>query len=138
MVPADSAVCLLYLGPMREALGQQLASDLRGCDRDRLDDRAFLERACVDAADAMGATVVAVHGHRYDPVGVSVVVILAESHLSLHTWPEHGIASIDVFVCNRANDPDAAKRHLVEALGASETSDVVLPRGRIGADGIGE
>ncbi len=116
---------------MKQTLGQQLLADFKSCDAARLNDIDFLVDHCIKAADAMGATVVDVHSHRYEPIGVSVVVILAESHLSLHTWPEYGLASVDIFVCNPANDPQRASAVLSDALGASSTTDIALTRGRL-------
>lgn len=116
---------------MKQTLGQQLLADFKACDAARLNDIDFLVDHCIKAAEAMGATVVDVHSHRYEPIGVSVVVILAESHLSLHTWPEYGLASVDIFVCNPANDPQCASALLSDALGAASTTDIALTRGRL-------
>jgi S-adenosylmethionine decarboxylase proenzyme len=112
-------------------LGRHLLVELYGCDRARLDDDEFLRTLCVAAAEAMGATVVGVHAHRFQPMGVSVVVVLAESHLALHTWPEHAIASLDVFVCNHSTDPRAAMVHMARHLNALRTAELELERGRL-------
>jgi S-adenosylmethionine decarboxylase proenzyme len=112
-------------------LGRHLLVELHGCDRARLDDEEFLRNHCVAAAKAMGATVVGVHAHRFQPMGVSVVVVLAESHLALHTWPEHATASLDVFVCSHATDPHEAKNHLARHLNAVRTAELELERGRL-------
>lgn len=80
-------------------LGHQIVLDLAGIDPVRLDDLERLQGALVDAATAAGATVVEQRFHHFAPHGISGVVILAESHLAIHTWPEHGTASVDVFTC---------------------------------------
>ena len=116
---------------MSKLLGRHLLVELYGCDRVRLDDEEFLRTHCVAAAEAMGATVVGVHAHRFQPMGVSVVVVLAESHLALHTWPEHGTASLDVFVCSHSTDPRQAKIHLACHLNAVRTAELELQRGRL-------
>ena len=116
------------------ALGRHLLLELYGCDRGRLDDEEFVRAEAVAAARAMGATVISAHSHRFHPVGVSVVVILAESHLSIHTWPEHATASADVFVCSPASQPHRAKQRLADALGAGRVSELDLPRGRLEPD----
>ncbi len=116
---------------MSELLGRHLLVELYDCDRDRLDDLEFLKAEGVAAAEAMGATVMAVHAHRYEPQGVSVVILLAESHLSLHTWPEHGTASLDVYVCGRTNDPHRARRLLGSSLAARRFADLEVERGRL-------
>ena len=112
-------------------LGRHLLVELYGCDRARLDDEEFLRSQCVAAAEAMGATVMGVHAHRFQPMGVSVVVVLAESHLAMHTWPEHGTASLDLFVCSATTDPHQAKSHLAQSLNATRTAELELERGRL-------
>ena len=116
---------------MSKLLGRHLLVELYGCDRARLDDEEFLRNHCVAAAEAMGATVVGVHAHRFQPMGVSVVVVLAESHLALHTWPEHGTASFDVFICSDSTDPHQAKIHLARRLNAVRTAELELERGHL-------
>jgi S-adenosylmethionine decarboxylase len=90
-----------------------------------------LRDQCIAAAEAMGATVVDAHAHRFQPIGVSVVVILSESHLALHTWPERTTASMDVFVCSPAVDPHKAKLCLAESLGAIDTAEMEICRGAL-------
>ena len=118
---------------MSMLMGKQLLVELYGCDRARLDDEEFLRSQSVAAAEAMGATVVGVHSHRFQPVGVSIVLVLAESHLALHTWPEQSAASLDVFVCSRAIDPHRAQEHLAECLRADRSAEVELERGNLDA-----
>jgi S-adenosylmethionine decarboxylase len=93
--------------------GAHLMVDLYQAER--LDDLAHIEntlRACVDAS---GATLLHIHLHHFEPNGgVSGVAVLAESHISIHTWPEHGYAALDVFMCGDA-DPDACVPVLREA-----------------------
>lgn len=114
-----------------KSLGKHLLVEFFGCDRARLDDEEFLRTQALSAAEAMGATIVGVHSHRFQPMGVSIVVVLAESHLALHTWPEHATASLDVFVCSPATDPHQAKAHLAQCLNASRTAELELERGRL-------
>lgn len=87
------------IGPPMPPLGHQIVLDLAGIDPVRLDDLERLQGALVDAATAAGATVVEQRFHHFAPHGISGVVILAESHLAIHTWPELGTASVDVFTC---------------------------------------
>jgi S-adenosylmethionine decarboxylase proenzyme len=82
--------------------------DLFGCSSPILDDEIALLALAVEAAEKAGATVLAEHHHRFDPHGVSAVCILAESHLSIHTWPETGTATIDVYTCGTTADPEIA------------------------------
>ena len=84
--------------------GQHLIIDLWGAER--LDDLAHVERALVDAVDAAGATLLHIHLHHFTPNGgISGVAVLAESHISIHSWPEKNYAALDVFMCGDA-DPN--------------------------------
>lgn len=93
-------------------------AELYGCDAALLADHGAIERCMNDAARACGATIVQSAFHHFNPHGVSGVVIIAESHLAVHTWPEHGYAAVDVFTCGTSVDPLAAVHHLVTTLGA--------------------
>ena len=86
---------------------KQLLVDLYGC-RANLDDEELLQRVLEEAAEKAGSTVVNRLVHRFKPVGVSVFLILAETHISIQTWPEHGYAAVDIFVCGEGKDPSAA------------------------------
>ena len=114
---------------MPTLLGRHLLVDFLQCDPDLLNDEQSLLSRCVAAAGAMGATVVGQHAHRFEPIGVSVVVILAESHLSLHTWPEHCMASLDIFTCGVDMDSQLAKNHLAEWLQAGRFVELDVGRG---------
>lgn len=93
----------------------QLLVDLYGCDAD-LDDTEFLMGVLERAADDVGAKIVRRVAQRFSPQGVSVILILAETHLSVHTWPEHGYAAVDVFICGEGRDPHPAWGVIREAL----------------------
>jgi len=116
---------------MPDYLGKHVLAEFYDCERSRLNDETFLEAQGIAAAHEMGATVVSSHSHHYQPQGVSVVIILAESHLSLHTWPEYGLASVDIFVCNPDTDPNLAKTYLRAALGAGRIVDLEVERGQL-------
>jgi len=103
--------------------------ELHGCPSDRLDDVALIERAMCAAAEAAGATVIASRFHRFSPLGVSGVVLIAESHLTIHTWPERGYAAIDVFTCGEAVDPWAAYRCLQCELASARGEALEVLRG---------
>ncbi|MFO0902731.1 MAG: adenosylmethionine decarboxylase [Pirellulales bacterium] len=82
-----------------ESLGTHLLLDLYGCAPDLLDDPAGLEALLREAAAAAGAQVVGAMSHRFSPHGASVVCLLAESHISIHTWPEQQTAAVDIYTC---------------------------------------
>src|ERR1700677_1756886 len=107
--------------------GVHLIIDLHGAER--LDDLAHIEatlRRCVEAARA---TLLHIHLHHFHPNGVSGVAVLAESHISIHTWPEIGYAALDVFMCGSA-DPDACIPVLREAFSAKRVGVNELLRGQ--------
>jgi S-adenosylmethionine decarboxylase proenzyme len=79
-------------------------------------DAAALRALCVNAAAAVGLTVVGDCFHQFEPQGVTGTVLLAESHLAIHTWPEHGFVTIDVYVCNVTTDNEAKARALYAAV----------------------
>lgn len=109
-------------------LGRQLVVELYGCPPELLADRAGVEEAMNRAAAACRMTIVNSVFHEFNPYGVSGAVIIAESHLAIHTWPEHGFAAVDVFTCGGV-DPEDAAVFLQVALGARQSSISELHRG---------
>ena len=86
--------------------GTHLIVDL--WDAEGLDDQAWIERTLKDCVAASGATLLHSHLHRFTPNGgISGVAVLAESHISIHTWPEHGYAALDIFMCGAARPHEA-------------------------------
>lgn len=111
------------------ALGRQLLIELQDCDKEVLNDLGFLRDAMVTAAVDCGAVVLGESFHHFNPQGVSGVVIIAESHLSIHTWPEYGYAAIDIFTCGTSVEPEKAAEALIEKLGAKNHSLMEIQRG---------
>ena len=109
--------------------GRQVLAELMGCDEALLADHAAVERLMNEAARAAGATIVQSAFHTFNPHGVSGVVIIAESHLAIHTWPEHGYAAIDVFTCGASVDPRVAVDALAASLKAADTRITTVRRG---------
>ncbi len=97
-------------------------------EADGLDDPERIERAFLDAIDASGATLLHIHLHRFSPQGVSGVAVLAESHISVHTWPESRYGAFDVFMCGDA-DPHKAVDVLKKAFNAGIVQVTELHRG---------
>ncbi len=116
------------------ALGKHLLLELKDCDREVLNDLSFLQSILPEAASEAGATVLGKSFHQFEPQGVSGVVIIAESHLFIHTWPECGYAAIDIFTCGESVRPGKAARILVEKLGAKNHSILEIQRGILEAD----
>lgn len=113
---------------MSYALARHVIADLYGCEAD-LDDEAAVAAAASMAAEAAGARSLGLHTHRYQPQGVSVFVLLAESHLSIHTWPEHRYAAVEVFTCGRRTDPRAGLAVVEKALRPQRKEESERPRG---------
>lgn len=111
------------------ALGTHILLDLRACDRAVLNDVAEVRRAMLDAALAANATIISESFHAFSTLGVSGAVIIAESHLSIHTWPEYGFAAVDIFTCGATLRPDRAVAVLVERLRCGESKQWEVQRG---------
>ncbi len=112
-------------------LGHQLIAELYGCDAARLADVDAIRTAMLEAAHSAGCTIVTQAFHHFSPYGVSGAVIVAESHLAIHTWPEYGYAAVDVFTCGEAAEPDKALEVLRRALNATTLSATEMRRGAV-------
>ncbi|MGA0983298.1 adenosylmethionine decarboxylase [Vulcanococcus sp.] len=104
---------------MPEHTGRHAFADLWGCSFDLLNSVDMISLAACTAAEEAGATVLEVTAHQFEPHGVTVLVMLAESHLSVHTWPETGQAAVDAFTCGDA-DPLKAVHVLIDKLDPDE------------------
>ena len=125
--------------------GLHVVSDMSGCSGLAMSDAGGLSEGCVRACREAGLTVVAVAFHQFeDPsgkrMGATGAVVLAESHLTVHTWPETGRAAVDAYVCNHTRDNSQRARDLVASvailLSAKERSDMEVSRGAV-EDGLG-
>lgn len=120
------------------SLGTHLLADLYGCRH--LDDPVVIEAALRAGVAAAGATLLDIRLHHFGGhQGVTGVALLAESHMSIHSWPEHGFAAIDIFLCGAAQDPSAALAVVAAALATTRIVEHSIARGRdIGVDPCGE
>jgi len=116
---------------MNEHLGYHLLFDCYGCRGPLLADLAAIRGLLEHAAAAFGLTVIAEGSHQYLPQGVSAVLILAESHLAVHTWPERGFAAVDLFTCGMRPDAARLADHLKSALGAERVECRQVERGAL-------
>ena len=108
--------------------GTHLLVEYLGCPPQLLDDAVALEAALRGAAQTIGAQVVTAAFHRFSPHGVTGMLLLEESHLSVHTWPEHGYAAVDLYTCG-ASDVERAVPVLAAALGAQRSELLRVERG---------
>ena len=115
------------------ALGIQVLVEYYDCNREILNNTAMIEEYMNTAAQRAGATIVNSAFHTFNPHGVSGVVVIAESHLSIHTWPEYGYAAVDIFTCGETVDPWEAFEYLKEMLGSAHFSTIEMKRGQLGA-----
>ena len=111
------------------ALGKHLLLELKDCDKEVLNNLEFLKTVLPTAATEAGATVLGESFHQFNPHGVSGVVIIAESHLFIHTWPELGYAAVDIFTCGTTVQPEKAAQRLIKELGAKNHSILEIQRG---------
>jgi S-adenosylmethionine decarboxylase len=111
------------------ALGRHLLLELFDCDSDAINNLESVKGALVEAAKRAQATIVDVVFHEFNPFGISGVVVIAESHLSIHTWPEYRYAAVDIFSCGDVLQPEVAANYLVEQFGAERASVVEMQRG---------
>ncbi len=112
-----------------KVLGRHLIAEYADCDNSILNDLEALEKQMNQAVRESGATIVKSVFHRYNPQGVSGIVVIAESHFSIHTWPEYGYAAVDFFTCGNAVDPYKAYEYLKTILGSKTTQINELKRG---------
>jgi S-adenosylmethionine decarboxylase len=109
--------------------GRHVAVDTWGIDFDTLNNAELLQSHMVEAAEACGATILSVQSRQFEPQGATVLVLLSESHLSIHTYPEKGFAAIDCYTCGESVDPQLAIDYLVHVLKPSRTYAKRLIRG---------
>lgn len=115
-----------------QALGTHLLVELRDCSNIALlDDVKGVEDEMVSAAKEARATVIGAHFHRFEPHGISGVVVIAESHLSIHTWPEYGYAAVDVFTCGDVLQPSVAADYLIKKFQSKSPSLIEVKRGTL-------
>ena len=103
--------------------------ELHDCDREALNDLDLIREVMLKAAVDCGAVVLGESFHRFSPQGVSGVVVIAESHISIHTWPEYGYAAADVFTCGTTVNPEIAAQVLIEKLGSKNHTITEIKRG---------
>lgn len=111
------------------ALGTHLLVELRDCNPEILKDLEQVKGALVSAAKEAKATIIDVSFHEFNPFGISGMVVIAESHLSIHTWPEYEYAALDIFTCGDIIKPEVAAHYLIERFESNNASIVEVKRG---------
>ena len=111
------------------ALGTHLLLDLRDCNPELLDDFSYIKQAMMGAATEAGATIVGENFHKFAPLGVTGIIAIAESHLCIHTWPEHAYAAVDIFTCGEGFKPHKAAKLIISSLQCGQPAITELQRG---------
>ncbi len=112
-----------------KALGRHLLAEFYDCDTRIINDVKLLETIMKDAVLKIGATIVNVSFHTFNPHGVSGFIVIAESHLAVHTWPEYNFASIDIYTCGETINPWEACNYIAEKLRSKHVSAIEMKRG---------
>jgi len=112
-----------------QALGRHVLLDLKDCDVELLDDFAFVKDTLITACRRVGATILDEAFHKFQPQGVSGIVLIAESHISIHTWPENAYAAVDIFTCGVSLPAEEAVSFIIESFRSKNYSVVDLKRG---------
>lgn len=109
--------------------GRHVALDAWGVRFDLINDAEWLKHQMIEAAEYCGATVLSVQAKQFDPQGATVLVLLSESHLSIHTYPERGFAAIDCYTCGDTVDPALAIEYMLRVLNPEKVFTKKLIRG---------
>lgn len=112
-------------------IGKHLICDMYGCDQRLLDDQQFIENALIEAQNQAKAHILNVYVHKFEPVGVTAIVQVAESHISMHTYPEYGYQQIDIFTCG-STDVEAQFELLLGKFNCKRYTVSLIERGAIG------
>lgn len=113
------------------ALGKHLLVELRDCNPATLKSLDRVKNILVSAAKEAKATIIDISFHEFNPFGISGVVVIAESHLTIHTWPEYNYAAVDIFTCGDVIKPEEAASYLIEHFESKSPSVVEMKRGII-------
>jgi S-adenosylmethionine decarboxylase len=112
-----------------EPVGHHYIAEGSGCNAEIIGRVESVEQILVRAAEIAGVTVWSISFHRFSPNGVSGVVVISESHLSVHTWPEYGYVALDIFTCGDTAKPEAAVQYALKEFGASSMHITEITRG---------
>lgn len=113
------------------ALGTHLLLDLKECNTELLNDLDFIRQTMMGAANEACATILGENFHQFHPVGVTGIISIAESHLCIHTWPEHGYAAVDIFTCGSEFKPREAAASIISSLQCANPEITEIQRGLV-------
>lgn len=116
---------------MKKSLGRHMLLELYGCPEAILNNQERIKRILIAVVNRVSATLVDTSFHQFSPYGVSGVVVIAESHITIHTWPEHQYAAIDVFTCDDKIDYNLVESIIVKEFQSSKHQSQTIIRGEI-------
>ncbi len=119
-----------------EPVGHHYVAEASGCNPEIIGKVEAVEQILVRAAEVAKVTIWSISFHRFNPNGVSGVVVISESHLAVHTWPELGYAALDIFTCGNDANPEAAVEYALKEFGASSMHITEVTRGLEEGDGL--
>lgn len=119
-----------------DTLGQHYIVEASGCDPEIISSVSAVEEILVKAADLAGVQIWSISFHRFQPHGVSGVVVISESHLSVHTWPEVGYVALDIYTCGKDAKPEIAVEYALEQFKATSVHVTEISRGLQEGDNI--
>lgn len=119
---------------MMKVIGKHLTVDMYGCSFEALDDLQFVQNAMLTAVKEAKMTLLNFSYHKFEPQGLTALALLAESHMSIHTYPELGYAAVDVFTCGDQSRPDKAVAVLKSFLKPEKTKTTNIKRGDFGSE----
>jgi len=118
-----------------KSLGRHLLVELYNCDNKILNDVRKVEEIMAEGARRSKAHIVDVVFHTFNPHGISGVIVIAESHLAIHTWPEYNFASIDIYTCGSDVNPWKAYNYISKKLKAKNVTAIEMKRGLLNMPG---
>ena len=118
-----------------KALGRQVLAEFFDCDSQILNNVDAIKMFMQEATAISQAHIVQSVFHLFNPHGVSGVVVIAESHFAIHTWPEYGYAAVDLFTCGEQVDPWKAMEYLKKCLKSSKVTTMEMKRGQLDTHG---
>lgn len=110
-------------------LGYQKTVDFYGCSKEKINSCTYVENTLLEAARLMKLTVVNATIHKFSPIGVSGVIVIEESHIAIHTWPEHHYVAVDIFTCNSSYELEKGILFLTQAFEAEKREENDIARG---------
>jgi len=116
---------------MSRSLGRHLLIEYYECSTEAINNKDLIREAMIEAAKRANATIVTDVFHRFNPHGVSGVVVIAESHIAIHSWPEHRCASVDIFSCSDKMTPEVVEGFLKDVFKAKHMVKMEVERGKI-------